>query len=528
MQQYQSTLDDSKHKTWKSWFKSLLSFIGPGFMIAVGYLDPGNWATDLAAGSQFGYKLLFIIFLANLMAILLQSLCIRLGVITGLDLAQSCRKFLPRPLCYFLYVLCELAIMATDLAEVIGSAIALNLLTGIPLFWGIIITAADVMVLLAGWNHKNFRIFEVFIMALVLITAGCLFAVTVKSDPVIGDVLFGYLPSPTIITNPDAVFLAVGIIGATVMPHNLYLHSSIVKYRANQNSENFEDEDFEIDNASTMSDTQPLSRNISIPNTLSMSNTDSVMALLFALLVNSSILIIAASNFYYNDKTDVAEIPDAYRLIREMLGYAFATLFAFALLLSGQSSTITGTMAGQIVMEGFLGGAIKLKPWVRRLVTRVLAIGPALICITYYGESRLNDLLILSQIILSLQLPFAVWPLIYFTSSKGCMTIKFRSTHIEQDADFDIQTSPSTDIPLAIFDQNSFIPASKESSNVDTTSVRSFEEVGIGLNTENKPVFIEKCYTNDTKTFVLAVIVGLMLTTFNCILLVQVATSGEK
>ncbi|KAJ3304022.1 hypothetical protein HDV03_003136 [Kappamyces sp. JEL0829] len=384
-------------RTWPQFLRTLYSFMGPGFLVSVGYLDPGNWATDLAAGSQFGYRLLFVVFLSNLMAMLLQSM----------------------------YVLCEIAIMATDLAEVIGSAIALNLLFRIPLLWGVLITGLDVMVIvMVGFDAAHMRYFETGIALLVLTTAVCLFLVVGQSGPVVLDVLKGYLPSTEIITAPGSLYVAVGIIGATVMPHNLYLHSSIVKYRSNHDDGTLEEID--QDGESIVSDTQPLRRKLTLPTTLQMSHLDSVFALAFALFVNSAILIIAASNFFVKGETDVAEIADAFRLIGEYLGNGFSTLFAVALLLAGQMSSITGTMAGQIVMEGFLGSSFVMKPWLRRLLTRVLAIGPALVSILVFGESSLQNLLILSQIVLSLQLPFAVWPLIYFTSKREIMTITFR------------------------------------------------------------------------------------------------------
>jgi manganese transport protein len=361
------------------------------------------------------------------MAMLLQSLCVRLGVVTGNDLAQTCTKSFPRWVSLILYVLCEIAIMSTDLAEVIGSAIAMNLLFGIPLVYGVLITATDVMFILFFWNKRNLRFFEGMIIVLVFITAGCLFTVMGKSEPVFADVMRGFLPSWKIITEPGSIYVAVGIIGATVMPHNLYLHSSIVKYRGSIDARTpGEIVDFEIeDDTLQESELQPLRRKVLLPTTLQMSYIDSIAALAFALLINSSILIIASSNFYSVGRTDVADIPDAFQLIGEMLGKWFSSLFAIGLLLSGQTSTITGTMAGQIVMEGFLGSQFKVKPWIRRLITRIFAVVPALICIFVYGEQKLNDLLILSQIILSLQLPFAVWPLVYFTSSQKIMTVYY-------------------------------------------------------------------------------------------------------
>ncbi|KAI8910851.1 NRAMP family [Gorgonomyces haynaldii] len=412
-------------KNWTEFFKTLASFIGPGYMVAVGYLDPGNWATDLAAGSQFGYKLLFVILLSNFMAIILQSLCVRLGVVTGYDLAQACRQHFSKPVWVILYLLAEVAIVATDLAEVIGSAIAMQLLFGLPLVWGVLITVFDVLLLLLGWGKHGNRYFEAFVILLVLSTAGCLFAVMAQSQPVAKDVFMGYLPSTTLVTNTDALLLAIGIIGATVMPHNLYLHSSIVKDRAFDSQ--LPVDDFE-NNQALLGDTkQSASRKEMLPTLLKMTQLDSMLALMFALIVNSSILIVSASNFYVKGVFDVAEIQDAFRLIGENLGHGVAVLFALGLLFAGQSSTMTGTIAGQIVMDGFLGGAIKLKPWMRRLLTRMLSVIPAMVAILAYGDSGLSKLLIVSQVVLSFQLPFAVWPLFYFVTSEKIMTVSFES-----------------------------------------------------------------------------------------------------
>ncbi|KAJ3313977.1 hypothetical protein HDV04_001283 [Boothiomyces sp. JEL0838] len=487
----------------KKFIMTLAGFLGPGFMVAVGYLDPGNWATDLAAGSQYGYLLLFIILLSNLMAVLLQSMCVRLGVVKGLDLAQLCRRVFPRWAYLILYVLTELAIMATDLAEVIGSAIALKLLFKIPMFWGVLLTAADVMMILFAWKPENFRYFEFLIFGLVFTCAICLFIVAGKSNPVFSDVMYGFLPKWDIITAPGALYVSVGIIGATVMPHNLYLHSSIVQQRSGFKANHAEEVNEVSSNGDANSliretDTQLVSRLRNIPTFLQMSWLDSAIALTFALFVNASILIISSANFYTIGRTDIAEIPDAFNLIGELLGSAFATVFATALLISGQSSTITGTMAGQIIMEGFLGGEIKIQPWVRRLVTRLLAIAPPLICIVWFGENRLNDLLILSQIVLSLQLPFAVWPLIYFTSSKQFMTVTFVNDEAEWNGN--------------------------ESANEEHSNIFANQDELVEL--DNPPQEIVKCFANHTITTVLAVIVGLLLTIFNVILLVQVATGN--
>ncbi|KAJ3270568.1 hypothetical protein HDV01_007718 [Terramyces sp. JEL0728] len=486
----------TKFQEIRKFLTTFFGFVGPGFMVAVGYLDPGNWATDLAAGSQYGYLLLFIILLSNLMAILLQSMCVRLGVVKGLDLAQLCRRVFPRWVYLVLYILTELAIMATDLAEVIGSAIALKLLFNIPMFWGVIITATDVMVILFAWKPENLRYFEFLIFALVFTCAICLFIVAGESGPVMKDVLIGFIPSWEIFTAPGALYVSVGIIGATVMPHNLYLHSSIVQQRSGFKQNHSEEINEVSSNGDANSlirevDTQLVSRLRNIPTFLQMSLLDSAIALTFALFVNASILIISSANFYTIGRTDIAEIPDAFNLIGELLGRAFAVIFATALLISGQSSTITGTMAGQIIMEGFLGGEIRVKPWVRRLVTRLLAITPPLVCIVWFGEDRLNDLLILSQIVLSLQLPFAVWPLIYFTSNKQFMTVTF--VNDEQEWNGNTQTDD---------EQNELVEL------------------------DNPPQEIVKCFANHIAIIVLAVIVGLLLTIFNIILLIQVATGN--
>ena len=378
-----------------SWLRKLFAFVGPGYLVAVGYMDPGNWATDLAGGSAFGYTLLFVILLSNVMAILLQALSAKLGIVTGRDLAQACRDHYSRPVAVMLWFLCEIAIVACDLAEVIGTAIALQLLFGIPLLWGVVLTALDVMVVLYLQN-RGFRHLEAFIIALMLIIAGCFLVELILAQPVIADVVQGFLPAPEIVTNPAMLYIAIGIIGATVMPHNLYLHSSIVQTRAYER-------------------TEPGKR-----EAIRFATIDSTVALMFALFINAAILILSAATFHAAGRTDVAEIQDAYQLLAPMLGVGIAsTLFAVALLASGQNSTLTATLAGQIVMEGFL--SIRLKPWVRRLITRGLAIVPTVIVTALYGESGTAQLLILSQVVLSLQLPFAVIPLVAFTSDRAKM-----------------------------------------------------------------------------------------------------------
>ena len=373
------------------WLRRLLGFMGPGYLVAVGYMDPGNWATDLAAGSGFGYALLWVIMLSNLMAIMLQVLAIRLGVVTGLDLAQACRANSSRLSGLLQWFLCEIAICACDLAEVIGSAIALNLLFHIPLPWGVALTALDV--LLVFWlQGRGMRYLEAMIIALLTLIF-CCFAITLAmAQPDWADVAGGLVPMPQALAHPEMLYLAIGIIGATVMPHNLYLHSSIVQQRARGPGVAGKRE------------------------AIRFATIDIVIALFFAFLVNAAILVVSGEVFHERGHTRVAEIQDAHRLLSPMLGSAIAsTLFALALLASGQSSTITATMAGQIVMEGFLQW--RMKPWMRRLVTRSAAIVPALLVAAWYGESGVARLLVLSQVILSLQLPFAIVPLIRFTSS---------------------------------------------------------------------------------------------------------------
>ena len=377
--------------TGAGWWRKILAFAGPGYLVAVGYMDPGNWATDLAGGSQFGYRLLTVVMISNLMAILLQGLSAKLGIVTGRDLAQACRDNYPKPVVWFLWVICELAIAACDLAEVIGSAIALNLLFGIPLPWGIAITALDVLVVLYLQN-KGFRLLEALIIALVGTIGVCFLFQILLASPPIAEVLTGFLPTTEVVTNPAMLYIAMGILGATVMPHNLYLHSSIVQTRQyEQTSEGKK-------------------------TAVKFAFIDSTIALSFALFINAAILIVAAATFHTTGNTEVAEIQDAYKLLTPLLGAGASTVFALALLASGQASTITGTLAGQIVMEGFLN--IRLRPWLRRLITRGIAIVPAAIVAILYGESGTAKLLVFSQVILSMQLSFAVFPLVRFTSDK--------------------------------------------------------------------------------------------------------------
>jgi manganese transport protein len=378
-----------------STFRKFLAFAGPGYMVAVGYMDPGNWATDLAGGSKFGYTLLSVILLSNLMAIVLQALSGKLGIVTGRDLAQACRDHYSKPVNFGLWILCELAIAACDLAEVIGAAIALNLLFGIPILYGVILTALDVLIILFLQN-KGFRYLEALVIALIATIGLCFAFELFWSSPDIGGMMRGFIPTAEIVKNPEMLYIAIGILGATVMPHNLYLHSSIVQTRQFEQT--------------------ALGRKQAIR----FATWDSTIALFFALFINAAILIIAAAVFHTAGRTDVAEIGQAYHLLAPMLGTSMAAiLFGVALLASGQNSTLTGTLAGQIVMEGFLN--IRLAPWLRRLITRMIAIVPAVIVTAMYGESGTMDLLILSQVILSLQLSFAVVPLVQFTSSKRKM-----------------------------------------------------------------------------------------------------------
>ena len=378
------------------YWKRLLGFLGPGFLISVGYMDPGNWATDIAGGSQFGYTLLFVIMASNLMAILLQSLSLKLGVATERDLAQLCRESTGPWTSVLLWIMAEIAIAACDLAEVIGSAIALNLLFHIPLIWGVLITGLDVLLILL-LQRWGFRVVEAVVIALIA-TIFCLFCVQmILSRPEYGHVLGGlFVPTPRILTNPAMLYIAISMLGATVMPHNLYLHSSIVQSRRYKRT--------------------PAGKREAVM----MANTDSALALTIALFVNGAILVVAAAVFYRSGHFEVAAIEDAYKLLSPLVGAGFAsTLFAVALLASGQNSSITGTLAGQVVMEGFV--QMKVAPWLRRLITRSIAIVPTILVVAINGEQGTEKLLILSQVILSLQLSFAVVPLVIFTNSRKRM-----------------------------------------------------------------------------------------------------------
>ena len=375
-----------------SFWRKLFAFAGPGYLVAVGYMDPGNWATDLAGGARYGYTLLSVIMLSNLMAILLQALALRLGIATGRDLAQACRDHFSRPTTFVLWVLCEIAIAACDLAEVIGAAIALNLLFGLPLIWGVTLTALDVLIVLYLQNH-GFRYVEALVVGLILLIAGSFAVELWLARPDVAAIANGFIPTAEILRNPEMLYIAIGILGATVMPHNLYLHSSIVQTRK-------------------YTDTYESKR-----EAIRFATIDSTFALMFALFINAAILIMASATFHGTGHQDVADIGDAYNLLSPLLGSGMASaLFAIALLCSGQNATLTGTLAGQIVMEGFIN--LRLRPWLRRLITRLIAIIPAVIVVYLYGERGSGALLVLSQVILSMQLPFAVFPLVMFTSNK--------------------------------------------------------------------------------------------------------------
>jgi manganese transport protein len=378
-----------------SFWRKLLAFLGPGYLVAVGYMDPGNWATSLAGGSKFGYALLTVALISNMMAIVLQSLCTRLGVGAGRDLAQACRDSFPRWVFLPLWLSAEVAITATDLAEVIGTAIGLNLLFHIPLEIGVIITASDVLLILA-LQAFGFRWIEAFVVAMLGVIAACFAVQIALADPDWGAVIDGLAPSRDLVANRQMLYLALGILGATVMPHNLYLHSGLVQTRG-------------------YSDTLAEKR-----EAITLATIDSSIALCFAFVINASILILAAATFHRAGKTDVAELDQAHSFLAPLLGSTLApTLFAIALLCCGLNSTITATLSGQIVMEGFL--TFRVAPWLRRLVTRAIAIVPAVVVTIYAGDKATGQLLILSQVVLSLQLPFAVVPLVMFTASEKKM-----------------------------------------------------------------------------------------------------------
>src|SRR5690348_2246383 len=378
-----------------SWLRKILAFAGPGYLVAVGYMDPGNWATDIGGGSKFGYTLLSVILISNVMAMFLQALSAKLGIATGRDLAQACREHYSRRTSIALWIVCEIAIAACDLAEVLGSAVALKLLFGLPLLAGVIITGLDVLIVLA-LQGRGFRLIEAFVVALIATIAACFAYEIFFAGPIWREAAVGLIPRVEILRNREMLYIAIGILGATVMPHNLYLHSSIVQTRAF---------------GSSVRDRREAMR---------YAIFDSTLALGFALFINAAILILGAAAFHTRGLHDVAAISDAYKLLSPVLGVSLAsTLFACALLASGQNSTLTGTLAGQIVMEGFL--QIRLKPWLRRLITRSLAMLPAVLVIGIAGEGKVTSLLILSQVVLSFQLPFAVIPLIQFTADRGKM-----------------------------------------------------------------------------------------------------------
>jgi manganese transport protein len=378
-----------------SFWRKLLAFSGPGFLIAVGYMDPGNWATDLAGGAQYGYTLLSVVMLSNLMAILLQHFSIKLGIATGRDLAQACRDHYSRPTVWFLWIGAEIAIAACDLAEVVGSAIALQLLFHLPLLWGCLVTALDVLAVLF-LQGRGFRYLEAVVITLIATIAGCFTLELCFSHPQVGPLLWGFIPQPQILHDQGMLYVSIGIIGATVMPHNLYLHSSIVQTRKYEQTAGGRRE------------------------AIRFATIDSTVALMFALLVNGAILALAGAVFHWSGHQDVAEIQDAYKLLTPLLGVGGAgILFAVALLASGQNSTLTGTLAGQVVMEGFIH--LRMRPWLRRLITRLIAIVPAVLVIGIMGEKKTTALLVASQVVLSMQLGFAVWPLVRFTGDRAKM-----------------------------------------------------------------------------------------------------------
>lgn len=372
-----------------------MAFTGPGLLVAVGYMDPGNWATDIAGGAQFGYSLLSVVLISNLFAMILQHLAVKLGIVSGRDLAQACRDHYSPAVSGVLWVLCEIAIAACDIAEVLGAAIALHILFKIPLTWGVLITGLDVLVILF-LQAKGFRMIESIVGGLIFVILLCFGFDLIRSQPQIMPLLQGLIPETQVVTNPSMLYIAIGILGATVMPHNLYLHSSIVQTR-----------NYPRTTAGKKAAIQ-------------FATIDSTVSLFLAFFINAAILIVAAATFHTSGHTEVADIMDAHKLLAPLLGTTLAsTLFAVALLASGQNSTLTGTLAGQIVMEGFLN--IKLKPWLRRLITRALAIVPSFLVTLWYGESGTASLLVLSQVILSMQLSFAVIPLVLFTNSKPKM-----------------------------------------------------------------------------------------------------------
>ncbi|KAL7753244.1 Manganese transporter smf1 [Sorochytrium milnesiophthora] len=443
-------------------FLKTLAFVGPGFLVSVGYMDPGNWATDLAAGSKLGYSLLFVILLSNVFALVMQYLCIKLGVVTGMDLAQACRHYYSRRVAIALWLLTEVTMVATDLAEVIGSAIALNILFKIPILWAVVITGVDVILVLMLYRSegglRSARFFEMIIMVLVLSVTFCFVAEIAYAKPNARDVFLGFIPTSELFKG-NAAYLSIGIIGATLMPHNLYLHSHAVKVRAAPGA-----------NVVTK-----------ISSAIKYSFIDCFSALTIALFVNAAILIVSAANFFYGQqKTDVADLYDAYNLLAQTPGPAAATVFAVALLLSGQSSSITATLAGSVVMEGFV--QIRIRPWLRRLITRLAALVPAIVVVMVKGANGLNDLLVLSQVLLSIQLPFAIVPLIYFTSQTSVMT---RPGDIAEDELLPPSSAPSsssTAVPAGRKSRTSSVAGAQHVVNMPRASVDS---VGIQVDLDS-------------------------------------------
>jgi len=389
----------------KGFWQNLRAFMGPGFLVAVGYMDPGNWATDLAGGASFGYTLLSVILISSIFAIILQHLALKLGVASGRDLAQACGDAFSKPVAIFLWLICEVAIAACDLAEVIGSALALQLIFGIPILAGIVITILDVFLILY-FQNKGFKVIESIVLSLLIVIVCCFAYELFISQPSVAGIAAGLIPQSSVVMNPGQLYVAIGILGATVMPHNLYLHSSIVQTRAIKDS----DEDKE--------------------KAIKYATWDSTISLSFAFFINAGILILAAAAFHGNNLKYVADIRDAYQLLDPVLGSKLASiLFAVALLASGQNATLTGTLAGQIVMEGFLD--LRIAPWLRRLITRLIAIIPAFFITWIYGESKIGELLVFSQVVLSMQLSFAVIPLVLFTGDKQKMG-KFANSNLLQ------------------------------------------------------------------------------------------------
>ncbi|KAI8841779.1 natural resistance-associated macrophage protein-domain-containing protein [Chytriomyces cf. hyalinus JEL632] len=468
----------------------IISTVGPGSFVAVGYMDPGNWATDLAAGANFEHKLLSVVLLSGIIAISLQSLTIRLGLVTGRDLPQMCRQEFHPTANFVLWILAELAIIATDLAEVLGAAIALHMLFGLRIPYGVLIMGLDVFVVLAGFSDKHLRYFEMFIFFLIF-SIGLCFTVLLSRLPVSwGTALQGYVPSSLLVTDPQALYMSLGILGATVMPHNLYLHGALVQFRSPAYRERQQGLLNKTGNGA-IAPTGTAHTNTGEGGhemqTLHHLNVDSMCSLLYATIVNSFILMTAAAAFYGTPQADeMGGIEDAYGLLQQMLGKAVAALFALGLLFSGQCSTITGTLASQIVMEGFLGGMGGKRQWARRLITRSIAIVPSLIVTLVFGDSAVDRLLVISQVCLSALLPFAVWPLVYFTNSRRIMTVEF--------------VSPVEDV--------------------------SIDDVGVLGDQRRQAGETVVCYANSWWFGSLMVLVAVFITVLNVFLLTQVSAMG--